>query len=195
MAHTGRNRKRLMKLWLENPNCYYCGKPTVLVQVAPKQNMPLRFSNFPLRATLEHLRSKLHKKRREPNHTSEARTVLACNQCNNQQSQKEVANLGIEEVHRRSGKYKAVNIIERYEQGKITKHEAINSIFEHITKQELDRLPEEWLTCLREHVASFPKEDDVWATWVQVSNVESLSSDERRDFCKERVRLLRKWTK
>lgn len=68
----GRNG-RLVRLFIANPHCYYCGKLTVLD--GDLKN--------PLRATREHLFPKLHPRRTEPNTTNEQRIVLACNACNN----------------------------------------------------------------------------------------------------------------
>lgn len=102
---SGKNRrKRLIKLWTEDPHCHYCKRKTVLVLMAPEERMPRRFSNYPLRATLEHLRSRLHPERQEPVSNGEQRIVLACNECNQAQNIKEMAGLSLEELWERSKK-------------------------------------------------------------------------------------------
>lgn len=112
MAHSGRNGRKLRNLWIENPKCYYCGRTTILVQVAPKQRMPKKFADFPLRATIEHLRSRLDEKRREPiKGEDDRRLVLACNECNHKRGQEEVANMTKEEIWEMSGKFKVESII------------------------------------------------------------------------------------
>jgi len=98
-------RKRLIKLWTEDPHCYYCKRKTVIVLMAPEERMPRRFSNYPLRATLEHLRSRLNPSRQEPiSNGNEQRIVLACNECNQAQNTKEMDGLTREELWERSKK-------------------------------------------------------------------------------------------
>lgn len=50
----------------------------------------------------------------------------------------------------------------------ITQGEAINDLFEHISKQELKLLSKEWKKLLKKYLASFPTDDKVWATWTQI---------------------------
>lgn len=76
-THTSRLREQRIKLWKTNPNCYYCGKPTILVDT--KKTNHKHQHNF---ATIEHLYSINHPKRREPNIDREKRRVLACYKCN-----------------------------------------------------------------------------------------------------------------
>lgn len=105
MGHAGRNRRKLVRLWMEDPHCHYCKRKTVLVLMAPEERMPRRFSNYPLRATLEHLRSRLHPDRHEPiQQDGERRIVLACNECNQAQNTKEMDGLSREELWERSKK-------------------------------------------------------------------------------------------
>lgn len=69
-------KKRRTKLWLENPNCYWCKLPTIL-PIKPEHRNQYDC------ATLDHLNNRLSNKRTMPNHNNEIRTVLACRICNN----------------------------------------------------------------------------------------------------------------
>lgn len=70
-------RKRKEKLWREkNGKCYWCNRDTVI----PPSNANLRCK--PETATIDHLRTKLMKNRKQPNYTNEERTVLSCFECN-----------------------------------------------------------------------------------------------------------------
>ena len=71
-----RLRKRLLKLWEEDPKCCWCG---ILTRVEPRTNGGQLPNDT---ATLEHLYSRLHPKRRDPNYSSEQRRFLACHWCN-----------------------------------------------------------------------------------------------------------------
>ena len=83
MAHAGKNGKKLRKLWTDDPKCYYCKRTTVLVQVASNERMPKTFAEYPLRATIEHLRSRFDETRQDPiQDENDRRIVLACNECN-----------------------------------------------------------------------------------------------------------------
>jgi len=105
MPHNGRNRRRLLTRWLADSRCHYCGKPTILILIAPQQRMPGRFANYKLRATLEHLRSRLHNGRQEPA-DGQQRIVLACHACNQAANNRETAELSLDELWRRSGRGK-----------------------------------------------------------------------------------------
>ena len=71
-------RKRRQTLWLQfNKRCYWCDCETVFPE-SGCDNLP-KADNL---ATVEHLRSKFHKERYEPNHNNEQRLVLACLACN-----------------------------------------------------------------------------------------------------------------
>lgn len=75
MANSIARRKKRFELWNINPNCYYCGNPTVLPPYDPYLKIML-----PNYATIEHLYNIHHPLRRgiESLHL----TVLACFQCN-----------------------------------------------------------------------------------------------------------------
>jgi hypothetical protein len=104
MGHKGKNRRKLVKLWNQDPHCYYCKRKTVLVLMAPDERMPRRFANYALRATLEHLRSRFHPDRQEPVENGEVRIVLACNECNQKKCTEEMAGQNLEELWVRSGR-------------------------------------------------------------------------------------------
>lgn len=53
--------------------------------------------------TIDHLRSRLAKNRREPNLNLEIRTVLACWKCNGKRNDEEQKELPLIELHERAG--------------------------------------------------------------------------------------------
>lgn len=70
-------RKRREKLFIEqNQMCHWCGIKTLLPKRGKKSEQP---DNM---ATVDHLRTKLEKNRKEPNPTNKPRTVLSCRKCN-----------------------------------------------------------------------------------------------------------------
>lgn len=99
-----KKRRKLFRLWHQDPRCHYCGRDTILVMVPSNHRMPKRLANDPLRATLEHLRSRLHKKRREPIRKGERRIVLACNECNHKKGREDQEALPKSELQKRSGR-------------------------------------------------------------------------------------------
>jgi hypothetical protein len=78
------NRKYKIQLWDNNPNCYYCGKPTVLTNIRGGEIPPNA-------ATIEHLLSRYNPKRWTRRQAGEVRKVLSCWECNQAQSHKETA--------------------------------------------------------------------------------------------------------
>ncbi len=82
----GRLAKQRIKLWNENPNCYYCGCLTVLVT---DRNGGKALDN---EATIEHLYSRINPLRYTPNLNHEKRRVLSCYKCNNNKSKEEQKN-------------------------------------------------------------------------------------------------------
>lgn len=68
-----RQAKRRYRLWLENPNCFWCGIPTVWLKECPKPAQ----DNF---ATLDHLVSRFDERRKEQGFKN--KTVLSCYKCN-----------------------------------------------------------------------------------------------------------------
>jgi 5-methylcytosine-specific restriction endonuclease McrA len=71
-----RRRRRRETLWHEDPRCFWCGKLTVLTD-AKQRNA----------ATLDHLYSRSHPKRKS---SGVAETVLACRACNIQRGDYEM---------------------------------------------------------------------------------------------------------
>ena len=92
-----RNRKRKLKLWRENPYCYWCGTDVIVHE--HNQHESLQNDT----ATLEHLRSRLTSDRLEENDGITERTVLSCYKCNYERGVQEEKDLGIDELHNRSG--------------------------------------------------------------------------------------------
>jgi hypothetical protein len=92
------NRTVKLKLWNENPHCHWCGKLTVLTNLAKIGNNP-----DPDMATVDHIVSRysyyrwVRKSRNE-----EQRKVLACYDCNQKRSAQETLCLSREEILRRS---------------------------------------------------------------------------------------------
>ena len=93
------NNKRRFRLWQRDPHCFYCGAMTVLYN--PKRGEIMSYNV----ATVEHLRSRNHPDRLEPNDGNTERTVLACNKCNNERNRQEELVLGIEELQERSQRH------------------------------------------------------------------------------------------
>jgi 5-methylcytosine-specific restriction endonuclease McrA len=89
------NRALKIQLWKENPNCYYCGKPTILTNL-PKARLPLNA------ATIEHLISRYHAHRWVKKKKGQRRKVLACYECNHRRSVQETLGLSRAEVLKRS---------------------------------------------------------------------------------------------
>ena len=82
-----RLRRRLIRLWHDDPTCYWCGNSTVLI--ISQEGFP----GFPRRATIDHLNSRLSGKRNC--NGSVPQTVLACYACNQHRANKEVAALRV----------------------------------------------------------------------------------------------------
>lgn len=100
MAHKGRKRRRLIRLWLDDFHCHWCAKPTFLMLAPGVQNFR-HAPEHPKKATLDHLDSKLNNDRGK---YKKARTVLACWQCNQDRCIRETEALGLTELQRRSGR-------------------------------------------------------------------------------------------
>lgn len=68
-------RKRRLALFAADPHCYWCGRCLTL-DMWPGDVQPPNF------ATLDHLRSRFHPLRTQPNPHGIPRTVMACHGCN-----------------------------------------------------------------------------------------------------------------
>lgn len=107
MSHNGRNRRRLIKLWLKNCECHWCKRPTVLCLPPPGVVGGMRHApDFPARATIDHVHSRLSAERGK---CDDVNTVLACFVCNQRRGREEEAALPVEELHRRSGRSPSVD--------------------------------------------------------------------------------------
>jgi len=93
-----RIKRRRIRLHQIDPRCHWCGRVTRL----PKNNN----DHSDDIATIDHLRSRLDPRRREPNPSKEERTVLACRRCNEQRAQAEVAALSKQELQERSKQHR-----------------------------------------------------------------------------------------
>lgn len=98
-AKTKRRRQILFEM---DPHCYWCG---VEVFMPPDGSRRLKGKTCHRVATLDHLRSRWHPQRAEPNPMREERTVLSCWKCNNDRNTEEQLALPKEERWRRSGCY------------------------------------------------------------------------------------------
>jgi 5-methylcytosine-specific restriction endonuclease McrA len=87
-------KKRRITLWKKDPHCFWCGKLTV---DDGRNNSDS--------ATIDHVRSRLHPLRKEPNCERQSRLVLACKDCNNARAFYENQTLGIPELRARADKY------------------------------------------------------------------------------------------
>lgn len=82
-----RKKERLLRLWLKDPKCHWCGRTTLYC-------LPLKgFGSLPEQATTEHLNSRLSGKRSCNNDNREKRIVLACYECNHKRGMEEVKKL------------------------------------------------------------------------------------------------------
>jgi hypothetical protein len=73
------NRKRKLNLWNKDPHCYWCGKLTILHTHKQRKRNP------PNMATVDHIFTRNDPRRGK----IKGRTVLACNQCNNERNRRE----------------------------------------------------------------------------------------------------------
>ena len=90
------NRNLKVKLWHDNPNCHWCGKPTILTNVQHIKGQP-----DPMMATIDHIISRYSPLRWVKAKPGEMRKVLACFECNARRSAEETAKLSKEELYRR----------------------------------------------------------------------------------------------
>lgn len=105
MAHNGRHRRRLLKLWHEDNRCHFCNQPTILVLAPSGVSGRLRhIVQFAERATIDHLHSRLSGRKTQINDGTES-TVLACYECNQRRNDEEQSALPIDELHRRGKRY------------------------------------------------------------------------------------------
>ena len=98
--------KQRKSLWSQDPHCYYCGVITINLEPFPKHLIP-----SPDAATIDHIYSKLHPKRYEPNLTNERRRVLCCYKCNQSRSHEELDRL--RDYIRRRDEFTLVNILRK----------------------------------------------------------------------------------
>ena len=82
------NRTLKLKLYAENPFCYYCGRKMILTNIKEISGKP-----DPLMCTVEHLVSRYNPERWVKAKPGEVRKVLACFQCNNERASEETKNL------------------------------------------------------------------------------------------------------
>lgn len=93
----GKHSRRKYQLWLRDPRCYWCGKVTVILDLAKIKKPPLNL------ATLDHLRSRLSNERGSDYRVS---TVLACLECNqNRAKVEEKQTLSIGQIRQRAGRW------------------------------------------------------------------------------------------
>ena len=88
------NRESKLKLYQEDPRCYWCKRETILTNIPEIQGQP-----NPLMATVDHLVSRYHPERWVKR---EMTKVLACYECNARRAQEETAALPRNEILRRS---------------------------------------------------------------------------------------------
>jgi hypothetical protein len=69
-------RRRRLKLFKENPHCFWCGRKTIYARVKDGDKQP------PNLATIDHLVHRLDPDRAEKLLKPGPKTVLACEQCN-----------------------------------------------------------------------------------------------------------------
>lgn len=92
-------KRRRKRLWEADPCCYWCRRPTILLNV-PGGQLPENA------ATIDHLRSKFDPTRGQPIRGRwDFRYVLACWKCNNERARIEEKFLPKAELWRRSNHY------------------------------------------------------------------------------------------
>lgn len=91
------NRLRKESLFNQNPNCHWCGRLTVLTNIAEIKGTP-----NPLMATIDHVISRFNPERWVKRKPGQVRKVLACFECNNRRSTEEQALKTTEEIKNRS---------------------------------------------------------------------------------------------
>ena len=126
MAHQDRYRRKVIRDWLADEECCYCGKPMRVVMTlehllkcldkldAEQLKQRVALTKLPKKgpsklpedmATIEHLRSRLHPNRQEAPQNGEKRIDIACRKCNNEQGAIEQAEVPLEELRRRSKRH------------------------------------------------------------------------------------------
>lgn len=83
-----RIRRKRIKLWKEDPRCFWCGVVTVLLESKTAAECKKNRSN-PLRATAEHLVSRAHNLRTIASGFTYNHIVIACNGCNSERGVRE----------------------------------------------------------------------------------------------------------
>jgi hypothetical protein len=94
-------RKQKLRLYAEDPRCYWCGIETILTNISR-----LGSKVNPRMATVDHTISRFDPRRWVK---GEGKKVLACFKCNQERSAKEVASLTREEILKRSAEGFALN--------------------------------------------------------------------------------------
>lgn len=84
------------KLWVQNPNCIYCGIETILPEDCNEKGKPAP----PHMATIDHKYSRLNPLR----NVVKQEYLLCCNLCNNYRGRVEQDKLPLEELQKRSQK-------------------------------------------------------------------------------------------
>ena len=99
MASGGKFTRRRLRLWKDNPHCYWCGIETVLAD--GERPLP------PDAATLDHIRSRFVPERAQKDGKwRQGIIVLACNECNHERGRMEQLFLAMEKpevLHALSG--------------------------------------------------------------------------------------------
>jgi hypothetical protein len=90
------NREFKLKLWQNDPRCYWCHRKTKLLNI-PEIKGPAD----PLSATVDHLKSRLFLDRFVKPKNGEPTKVLACYECNSRRSMEETKLLTREELVKR----------------------------------------------------------------------------------------------
>jgi hypothetical protein len=93
------NRWLKLKLYKENPLCYYCGRLMILTNIKTIPSGQTLPANA---ATIEHLRSRYSPYRWIKKKRGERRKVLACYECNHNRSIQETLSLSRKEILERS---------------------------------------------------------------------------------------------
>ena len=135
-------RKIRVRLWEENPKCYYCERITTLPTDILDLKMLQNIGETPdYMATVEHLHTKYDPERFEEG--GDEKCVLACYKCNHDKEAERTKMVPKEELHKRSNRYPLSKFISEN-----SKKEIISYVFgekNFLNKGQLEKFVNEYL--------------------------------------------------
>lgn len=99
-------RNQVINFWKRDNRCHWCKCTTVLILRPHDMNKGVdKILPHPREATIDHLRSRFHPDRHEPNPALEYRRVLACWKCNNMRGIEEQRAIPIDIIRKKSNAF------------------------------------------------------------------------------------------